>query len=968
MRKRLLSVLLSFAVLFSYTPTFAEDFDDAYYYDTIDTYNVNREIPTYNDYTSKFPQKFPNDIINIQAADFASYTDKGESAIPERMYNYVGMHGSSILTSEDSVIKFKFNVDEEGFYAPYIDYFAVEGRNSAIQRAVFIDDKLPAKEFSVVQMRRSWQPMIQAERLDENGVTVRNWHVDNQGNDIAPIILERHEWQGTFLYDPNGFITDELVVYLTKGEHTITFVALREAMLIRSITFFNDENPLEYDVQKAIWDSAGLTETHGHVVRIEAENASRMSSQTIHPLQDYSDPLVYPSSPKYLKNNSIGGEAWSGNNWIEWVADVPESGYYNMSLHVKQNFRNSASTRRIFIDGLYPFAETMNIGFRYQQGWYEQVLSDENKNPYLIYLEKGEHTIRMDCALGDFAEILSSMKDIVYDLNNIYRSVIRITGVNPDKYRDYQLERSLPELKGQLTAARDEMDIVLNELSTISGSERVAVLSTMRDQLNALIDDPELFSKTTRSFRINMRACGTWSTQILSSPLQLDTIYLYSPDSKPYIEKTAWYKRFAFELKRLFYSFFVNYDKLGDVTLTPEAETITMWMGAGRDQASDVKTIINEKFTVQHGINVNVVLVDMNTLLEATLSGQGPDIAIQVAPSVPMDYGVRSAVVDLSTFPDIDKVLPRFFESAITQFEYDGHVYGLPETQTFPMMFYRKDILRELGVSPPETWDDVKKLMTVFAQKQMEFGMSPTESVFSTILYQNGGDYYSPMATRSALDSENAVNAFKTFCGYYTDYRIDKSASVEDRFRTGECPVIITDYTFYNTLQVSAPDIQGVWGFAPVPATIRPDGTLDRTVASQGSAAIILNASKHKNASWEFLKWWTSDETQAMYSVTLESVMGAPARVATANKGAFENLQWLRTDYEALKKQVATAKAIRQVPGGYFSFRNVNNAFYLVTEDIDAGISAKEALTDKVMLINNEITYKRSEFGMPLTE
>ena len=77
--------------------------------------------------------------------------------------------------------------------------------------------------------------------------------------------------------------------------------------------------------------------------------------------------------------------------------------------------------------------------------------------------------------------------------------------------------------------------------------------------------------------------------------------------------------------------------------------------------------------------------------------------------------------------------------------------------------------------------------MTVLSRNQMDFGMMPGEQVFA-MLYQMGGSYYNEDGTRSALDSDISINAFKQYCEFYTDYKIDKETSVEERFRTGECP------------------------------------------------------------------------------------------------------------------------------------------------------------------------------------
>ena len=130
--------------------------------------------------------------------------------------------------------------------------------------------------------------------------------------------------------------------------------------------------------------------------------------------------------------------------------------------------------------------------------------------------------------------------------------------------------------------------------------------------------------------------------------------------------------------------------------------------------------------------------------------------------------------------------MARFPEAAYEQFVYDGAIYALPETITYPVMFYRKDILKEIGLEVPTTWDEVKVAMTVLAKNQMEFGMLANEQIFASMLYQNGGTYYNEDGTASALDSDIAVSTFKDFCEYYTDYKLDKETSVEERFRTGE--------------------------------------------------------------------------------------------------------------------------------------------------------------------------------------
>ena len=88
--------------------------------------------------------------------------------------------------------------------------------------------------------------------------------------------------------------------------------------------------------------------------------------------------------------------------------------------------------------------------------------------------------------------------------------------------------------------------------------------------------------------------------------------------------------------------------------------------------------------------------------------------------------------------------------------------------------------------------------------------------------------------------------------------------------------------------------------------------------------------------------------------------MGSAARHPTANLEAFSRMPWPVSDYRNIVIQREYVRGIPQVPGGYFTPRQVRNAFYTVVELENVG--AREALRDSVRLINDEIRAKRREF------
>ena len=988
--KKFISIALCFILVISFFPynylnVFAKtntSFED--YNDIISTYSVDNDVTNFKSYISSVPQVFAKSSVEMEAGSFVRYEEeengKGVAKTPEIYEDYEGMSGKSVLTSENSLIEFDVDIKDAGIYYISFVYYPIEGKSTEIQRAVLVDGEIVYDELALVELNRIWKTNVSEKYTDENGIELIRWESDNQGNNVKPSTVEAPEWIDDYIYDSNGYVTDPLSIYLKAGKHTFTVKAIREPLLLKSIKLGPAAATPTYSEYLDLHKDA--TASNGKSVRIEAENASKTSSQMLYPKQDQTSPAVYPTSPKVLLNNSIGGSNWRhAGQWIEWEFETEEAGFYNISVFLRQNFvRGVDVCRKIYIDGEVPFKEFEAYGFPYQQRWNEKVLDDSDGKAYDIYLEKGKHTIRMEVVLGDMAQIIAEVQQCVQDLNDVYRQVICITGVSPDKYRSYQIESSIPTLHDYLVEIKARLDDAISALRKTAGnnSDKLTVLLTMTDQLEELIKDGERFSEVLSSYKVNVRACGNWITQVLDQSLQFDRINIYSSDSKPATKKNGFFSRLWFEIRRLFYSFIIDYNQIGNVNEDKDATVITLWIGTGRDQANVIKSLIDKDFTTKQGISVNVQLVDMNTLLRATLAGEGPDVAIQVANTngiagavlntgndTPVNYGLRNAVMDLRTFDDFDDVASRFYDSSLVGFSFNGATYGLPDTQTFPMMFYRKDILNKIGLEVPKTWDDVKVAMTVLNNNQMEFGMLPSEQIFAMLLFQAGGEYYTEDGKASALDSDIAVDVFKRYCEYYTDYTLDKATSVEERFRTGECPIIISDYTTYNNLQVSAPDIKGLWDFDVVPGLIEEDGTINHTTGCTCLCDIIMKDTKHPDECWKFLKWWTSADTQVSYAREMESLMGASARVATANKEALSMLPWTYKDYNKLVSQLDQVKGIPQVPGGYYTWRNVNNAFYTVTTDTDTA-TAREELTEKVLYINAEINYKREEFNLPL--
>ncbi|MBW7460357.1 hypothetical protein K0U00_40470, partial [Paenibacillus sepulcri] len=74
---------------------------------------------------------------------------------------------------------------------------------------------------------------------------------------------------------------------------------------------------------------------------------------------------------------------------------------------------------------------------------------------------------------------------------------------------------------------------------------------------------------------------------------------------------------------------------------------------------------------------------------------------------------------------------------------------------------------------------------------------------------------------------------------------------------------------------------------------------------------------------------------------------------------------WPTRDFQKLKEQMQWVQGIPEVPGGYLTGRNIDNAFRRV---VVQGDDPRETMENYVRTMNDEITLKRKEFNLPYEE
>lgn len=871
-------------------------------------------------------------------------------------------HPSALLLTEVGSVELTFTVPETALYSlrlEYNGYSEAYSKGSSIERRMLVDGVVMYSEAEYVSLHRLYEDEY---RLDDNGDRLK----DVNGNDIRPSQKEIFAWLQRDIYDVSGYCTEPLQFYLTAGTHTITLESQREAMLLYSVTLYGQKPVASYADVKAEYASKGYTDANGEITYIQAENLVRKSEKSNYPLSDRASSGTQPQDPFCTLLNYIGGEKWQNyGSWVEWEIEVPTTGLYTIAMRQRQDIYSGVkASRKLTIDGVLPFAEAASLTFDYENSW-NVVTLGSGEEDYKFYFEAGKtYTLRLEVALGEMGDLLNRVTAVLDALNEDYRTILMITGSTPDKYRTYGFEELIPDTLADMAMQAAELEAVVEEMIAITGEtgERTSTLTTLAVVLRQMTEKPFVIAAKFAMFKDNISALGTWIQETASQPLKLDYIALVPENQKEPKANLGFFKNLAYNFSFFISSFVIDYQAVGTTTDSADnVSNITVWVTTGRDQSNIIRSLIDTTFTPVTNIGVNLQLVSADAVLPCVLSGQGPDVCVGVASSEPINYAIRDAVLDLSGYEGFEEVAKRFYPSALVPYTFMGKTYALPETQSFSMMFVRNDIFDELGLKVPDTWDDMELLIPELQKRNMTIGLGSTINTLLMFMYQDGAPLYLDEGASTNLDSPEAAKAFTKMCEYFTLYGLPTDFNAANRFRSGEMPLLISDYGLYNELSLFAPEIRGDWTMYQIPGTEKADGTVDRAQTATGAAVAIFRGCKDEKAAWEFLKWWTQADTMLRYGNEMETAMNGAARQAVANVEALSAMSWTVADLNNILDQWSKVDGTPEVPGSYYTTRVFGFAF---AEAYNNHTDPGDALQNYIASLNAELTRKRAEFGL----
>ncbi len=962
--------------------------------------------------------------------------------------------------------------EQRGMYTIVFEYYPINIADNVatVERALSIDSTVPFAEARTLAFTKNWvygytdehdvlrkEYRTHGSKLFEDAVSDFYHEQDKGGSDLRYIAYQQPEWRTYSCSDVDGFYHGSFEFYFSAGTHTITLEGTRENLALRAIKLVPQTATPSYEEYLAKYEgSPDEAAAGGSITSMQGEFPTNVSDQSVYSYIDHSSAITQPTSPSAQLLNTIGVKGYNTvGQWASYKFTVSKSGWYNLAMRYHQNILEGMFvSRTVKLSGgdygledgtpTVPFSEAYYTRFDYNKDWQVDPIGD-GKKQFKFYFEAGtEYTVYFEVGLGSLSSIIDTVQESLHIINNCYLDIIKLTGVSPDKYRDYGFAQIMPDTIRNLLRQSNVLTKVSEqfvELAGVKGSQ-VATLDQIALLLKKMGSKESEIANNLSNLKSYIGSLGTWLNNCKSQALVVDYVNV-QPIDAPMPQKNANFFQSAwYEIRAFFVSFFVDYNSMGVKEDAEVEESIDVWLAYGRDQSLIWRNLIDTSYTPNSNIAVRLKLVVAGSLLPSVLAGQGPDVYIGLDAATVINYAIRGAIQEVQDYPGYIKTYgydialtergendytrtyyigedtiarsnlasstddPEYISPSTyymndpehpskayidsegnTKTKYEvkdsavifnyantipislyGKTYGIPEQSNFPMMFYRLDVLAELGLDIPKTWDDLLSAIPVFQSGNMEVGLTYA-SAQTIFVYQMGGSQWlyeddpEYAGAQIGLGTDVALDAFRFCCRFYTDYSFPVVFDAPNRFRTGEMPIVITDYcSMYNTLTVFATEIRGLWSFTSLPGMVNSDGSINNCSMSTLTATIMLYKEDNKQAAaWDYMMWQAGAEAQANYGNQMVALVGPAAKYATANVKALQNLSWTSSEINSIMAQFDNLASIPNYPGSYIIGRYVKFAFLAAVND---GVNPVEEMYSYISTINKELSRKREEFDL----
>ena len=351
--------------------------------------------------------------------------------------------------------------------------------------------------------------------------------------------------------------------------------------------------------------------------------------------------------------------------------------------------------------------------------------------------------------------------------------------------------------------------------------------------------------------------------------------------------------------------------------------------------------------TVNHlGTNFFDYWTKLNTAIAGNVA---PDLAMNDSSTVAA-RAANNILVPLNQYIEADDFdTSVYYPVLMDAMEYEGDYYGIANDTDVRVLYWNKDHFREAGLdpdTPPANWEELIEFTELLTKRNddgsiQQMGFTPdmwlSNIQVHTLAWTNGGDFWDDDLNPTFMQPENleAVEFIKYFHDYYgadamSAFRSEAGVMDHGPFVEGRLSMVMDVGNLTRTILRENPDMD--YGIADLPHSGEPV-----TYSAGFNYEIIDNDDDNKaRASWEFLKFITSEDVQKRFIEETGSL--------SSNRLAAESDEFMADEnWAAIVAQMEHARFIEFIP----QHPNWNGTLVTVQEAVlSDGVSIEEAMQE----------------------
>jgi arabinosaccharide transport system substrate-binding protein len=306
-----------------------------------------------------------------------------------------------------------------------------------------------------------------------------------------------------------------------------------------------------------------------------------------------------------------------------------------------------------------------------------------------------------------------------------------------------------------------------------------------------------------------------------------------------------------------------------------QAKSLTLWISSFQDQSyyDQMAELYRKKFGKSIDLQVEAYgFREMPDKLGAVMrTGEGGPDLVQLDETF---FGVflngPSPFVDLTKKMRKSKLDKNLHKQRVEVFSYNGKSYGVPQSLSALVLYYRKDMFEQFDIQPEDitTWEDFARVGQGLMDNQGQRMLALDGTLFDSLLRQKGTDLFDQNG--KFLPNEDVaisiLSEFSDMAQKQIAVMPDRGSIFDPVFFSGDLEmgevlcVIGADWYGLDLFQQFAPGMEGMWGMLPLPTWKKADGSLGpRTATFAGQGLMIMNSSKMQDEAWDFIEFVMTD-------------------------------------------------------------------------------------------------------------